>query len=366
MWLKPRKSYIRDSRLTPGTVALLGTSVPITIDRTWPLEEVRVMLYVTTDSTAPTITNLVDASLNYVKRITLETNDGVQPRKVVDYSGVGLIESALQLCGNVNRETAECRRLVAASTTYRITYRVPLVHPSIYGPLRTQMLLPVHIHPQDPKLTIDFNPAASCYSGNAPTVIGAEVVLLRREMTKAVNDAVLANGGYIPMDLVESSMTFPLTGAEFRFPIPTPGAYANLLIRGYLGGANVTRGDVGVTTVGSEGTFRLESGGTVISEWKSHQLRSVNEDSQTGDFDNPAGTTMAIARWPGQWNLDFLTDGIVDADELGSLLDCNLPAASGLKMELIGTTATVATNASTLYVGGYRYFGDLSRWQSKK
>jgi len=347
-------------------VTLLGTSVSVPIDRTWPLEEIRVQLYVTTGGTIPTVTNLVDASLNYVKRITLETNDGVQPRKVVDYSGVGLIESALQLAGNVDRMTAECRRLIQTSSTYRITYRVPLVHPAIYGPLRTQMLCPVHLHPQDPKLTIDFNPAASCYSANAPSVIGADVLLCRREITKAVNDAVLANGGFIPMDLVESSYTFPLTGAEYRFQIPTPGVYANLLMRGYLGGANVTRDDVHVTTVGSEGVVRIESGGTVISEWKNHQLRSINEDSQSGDFDNPAGTTMAIARWPGQWNLDFLTDGIVDADELGSCLDCNLPAASGLKMELIGTTATVATNASTLYVGGYRFFGDLSRWLSRK
>jgi len=33
-------------------------------------------------------------------------------------------------------------------------------------------------------------------------------------------------------------------------------------------------------------------------------------------------------------------------------------------MEIVGSIASAATNGSTLYVVGRRFFGDLSRWQA--
>jgi len=66
--------------------------------------------------------------------------------------------------------------------------------------------------------------------------------------------------------------------------------------------------------------------------------------------------------------LDFLSDGVPSdgVNELGSVLDLNIPARSGLKMEIITNVASVATNGSTLFVMGHRLYGDLSKWQSVK
>jgi hypothetical protein len=63
--------------------------------------------------------------------------------------------------------------------------------------------------------------------------------------------------------------------------------------------------------------------------------------------------------------MDFLTDGQSEdiARELGSVLDCNTPANTGLKMEIVGAPTSVSTNASQLNLMGRRLFGDLSRWQ---
>lgn len=366
MWLKPRKTYLQDSRLVGS---LYGQTIKVNIDRTWPIEEILVYVTFTTGATAPTITG-ADGALQLLKRATLSINDGIQPRNVVDVSGMFLVEYALQIGGN-DRQTYELQRVgyagtaLAVSTTYRACYRIPMVHPSIYGPLRTQMLLPVHLHPQDPVLSLEFVASATLQSANAATFNGVEVVLLRREITPAVNDAIGGVNGFIPFDLIESSQTFPLSASEQRVEVPTPGQYAGLMLRHYKGGASISRANLGdEATPMSEARFRLESGGVVISDWKNHQIKSINEFSQRFDNDHP--TAGSGTKFPGQVYLDFLTDGFVDADELGSLLDCNLPAQSGLKMQVIFSTVTVATNASTLNFGGHRYFGDLSRWQAKK
>lgn len=357
MWLKPRKTYLTNSSLTPGTTALLGTTTKLTIDRTWPLEEIWVGFWHTNAGTIPTQAG-VDGFRAALVRATLTVNDGIQPRNVVDYSGVGLIEYALNTAGNVDRATLENKRVHTASVTQRVWYRIPLVHPGIVGPLRTRMLLDVNNHPQDPVLSLQWAAAASIYSANAPSAVGADVVLCRREMTPLVNKTIRDDGGFIPFDLIETSQTVA-TASEYRFQVPTPGQYAGLLMRGY--DQNTSRASIHDITAGSEGRVRLESGGVVIADWRDHYLAAINEATEAFDHDN--ATAAATARFPGLYFLDFLTDGIVDADELGSLLDCNLPAASGLKMEIIGTTRNAS---SVLHVGGHRYFGDLSRYQAKK
>ena len=146
-----------------------------------------------------------------------------------------------------------------------------------------------------------------------------------------------------------------------------------LLFRQYKGGTTITR-DVldAVVTIGSESRWRLESGLAVLTEWKWKHLQTDNDYSRVANgisqtsSPNFSGAVAANTSYQpaASCMLDFLTDGLDSANELGSLLDCNVAPNAGLKMEVIGPVVSVATNASTLYIGGHRLFGDLTKWQS--
>ena len=290
---------------------------------------------------------------------------------------------------------------------YQMSYRVPMVHPWISEPLRSRCYLPVHTYPQDPVLTLTFQNAATMYTGGVIGSIFVEIELVRRVPT-AASEASLQKtagsnpNGYIDWDLIETPFTIaPGVGSEQRFPLPIPGAYNDLVFRQYLGGANVSRSPIDgsgiggstATGFGNESRWRIETGLVVMREWRWKHLRAINDFSRPGwpvaanlilsagtvnsysyangnigcgSFANGGGAGNATNfRDPSSTCLNFLNDGLSSDDcvELGSLLDCNTPANNGLKMEIIGTPANVATNGSTLSVMGRRFFGDLSRWQ---
>ena len=162
---------------------------------------------------------------------------------------------------------------------------------------------------------------------------------------------------------------------EQRISIPAPGSYLNLNLRSYKGGASITR-DVldAVTTLGSETKWILTSGGVTEQEFRFKHIQTANEFSRpTNALSNTSSPVIggAVAtntayRPAASIMLDFMGDGLNDANELGSALDLNLPQRSGLKMELVGSVASAATNGHVLYIGGHRLYGDLSRWQSAR
>jgi len=380
--LKQRLNFLTPSNFALSGAGILGTTQKVALDRNWPIEEIVLVLGGTVGTAYTTV--LVDGLLKLVKRVNLSINDGVQPRSVVDMSGVGLLEYASLAGLNLDRSTLGALALsqgstIAISNVFRISYRIPLVHPSITEPLRTRMLLDVQNHPQDPILTVDFGASADVGATGVITPLICELILVRRHMDAKLNQDILKSGGYIPCDLMEQALTLPAstTNGEARAQIATPGQYLNLFFRQYLGGASVVARDVvdAVGTVGSETRWRLESGGSVLREWRWKHLQIINDFSRVANHVNQtyapnfAGALAAattLYQPASSTMLDFLTDGLNDANELGSLLDCNLPAQSGLKMELIGNYTTGATAGSAINFGGHRLFGDLSRWQALK
>jgi hypothetical protein len=156
------------------------------------------------------------------------------------------------------------------------------------------------------------------------------------------------------------------------------------MFRHYLGGATVTRKEIDTgatgTSFGNEGRWRIESGSVVDREWRWHDLQTLAEMQQSANALITSTGTLTFATFGGAVGasgvanakpaasvlINYLTDGFSgdNATELGSALDCNTPANSGLKMELVGTPANVATNASYLFTMGRRYFGNLSGWQT--
>jgi hypothetical protein len=384
MMFEQKQNPFYPAVLAPGTTALLGSQVRVSFDRTWPIEEIHFYVDVTCGATGPTLSG-VDNVMGIVKRFQLNIDDGVQRRTVVDASGIGMLEYVSQVAGNLDSATLEVIRLaqgssIANNQKFRICYRIPLVNPMIGEPLRSQMLLPVNNYAQDPVLLVDFESSANMCSAGSFSVVAAHYVLIRREVSEGFNDKLLAiekagGIGYVPFDLLENPFSVPLSSAaQIRIPIPTPGMYQNLLFRQYLGGATVTRDVIDqTTTLGSETEWRLESGNVPKRLWRWKHLQTMNQWSRPlnvlSQTSSPAiggsvasGTSYQPA---SSVMIDFLSDGLTGdtATELGSLLDCNLPAKAGLKMEVIGTPASVATNASVIYVMGHRLFGDLAKFQ---
>lgn len=379
--------------------------------------------FTTTSSTTP---DMFDNILSIIQKVNLSVNDGRQPRSVVDISGVGLLEYASQVGWNLDEATTRMLAISANPVgalavpvgVYQMCYRIPMVDPQISEPLRTRCYLPVHTFPQDPVLSLTFNTLAgmSAVATGAIGTIRVDVQLIRRLPTtdseKLLRSTAGSNpNGYIDWDLIETPFTVALgTSAETRFPLPVPGNYLNLLFRQYKGGAaplsravpiDVDTGVSIATNLGQETRWRLETGQVVLRDWRWKHMRTVNDwtrpanvlapttaltlptptnegfvglssggavtaqlTNQTANFGLLQAAT-ANYRGPTSCMMNFLNDGVTGegGNELGSLLDCNTPANNGLKMEIIGTPASVATNPSVLFVAGRRLFGDISRWQ---
>lgn len=396
MITQPRRTVSYPPEFNPTTGTLLGQSgVKMQIDRTFPIEEIFLVVDVLAGSTGPTL-SLPDGILSIIKRVNLTVQPpGTQsPRTVVDASGIGLVEWTSQVATNVGRSTYEALRLsqigsIANNQKVRFTIRIPLVHPKIGEPLRSRMLLPVHTYGQNPILTLDFEQSGTLYSAGSVSQINIAVVLQRRAVTPQLTDFIQKGGGFIDFDLLETAYVIPTgTSAETRFNINTPGQYAGLCFRQYRGGASVTRDVIDTsTTIGAETKWRLESSGIAFADWYWKTLQELNDVSRpasalsrplfaastsagspTASFDpspNFGGIVAAGTSFqqPSCTMLDFLTDNEDTANELGSLLDCNVPANSGVNMQVVGTPASVSTNASTMYIIGQRYLGDLSKWQ---
>ncbi len=422
MFLPQRFSFFappqfQDTQAGATNSKLLGTTQKFQIDRTWPIEEIILAVNFTVNTggltlvTSPTTPDMFDNILTLLSHVNLATNDGKQPRSVVDASGVALLEYAALTGFNVDQGTqllqAYSQTASLPAGNYTLTYRIPMVETRISEPLRSRMYLPVHLYPQDPVLTLQFQSAANIYSAGNINFVGVEVQLVRRQPTAASEAALIADGqkrgltnpsGYIDFDLIETPFGIPLgSGTEQRLALPIPGEYANLMLRHYLGGAAVSRKEIdnGATgaSFGNENRWRLESGSVVIREWRWKHLRTQAEMSRpVPAFLFPANFVAATSAGSPTTNLqtvqplqgvagggipsgqgfryansvihDFMADGFSGdgCNELGSLLDCNTPANSGLKMEVIGSPTSVATNASYLFAMGRRYFGNLQGW----
>lgn len=373
MVTRVRDSFIQSAALAPGAnTNLLGTTVRYDqFDMSYHWQEMMIVLSLTANATAPSTLTL-DGLLNACRNIRLEVNRG-SPETIVNSSGIGLLEYVAAAAQNLDPATlafvAEHTKgtpALTASNLYRLTYRIPFVHPRITEPLRTRMLLDVPEHQSSPILTLDFNSAANMYGAGTLDAIQAEVFLVRREVPAALHASIIKDGGYMPFDLIESSFQLA-TGisGEQHIPLNQPGAYGSLLTRFYKGGSSITRADPSNNvTVGQETKWRFQAGTQTFKEWRnkfaqgqSYWSRVLNSAVQSS---SPAiaSALASSTQYPplvGVYH-DFLTgNGISDSADLGSVLDCFLPANPGQRMELIGDMASVATNGSTIYMLGHRY-----------
>ena len=402
MLLDRRTAILNYPPLQATGTTLFGQTIACPIDRTWPLEEIHIIITATASGTAPTfysgaaiVTNpMVDTILGILKNANLSINDGTNPRSIVNMSGEGILEYNSRLGTSLSRATRASVAIsqgasVTASSSFRIAYRIPLVHPLIGEPLRTRCLIPIHIYPQDPILTLTFANSADFITAGYFSNLTCEVRLIRRQMPSSVTQGILGSGGFIPMDLIETPFSVSTASAgEVFYDLPLGGNYLNLLFRQYLGanGGAITRNvldqtGIGTTVgtgLGAESRWGLVSGQVTLEEWRWRDLQDVDDFTSYPGYNtsantywaDPSGAVAANTAWQPAAStlLDFLSDGQDTVNELGSALDCNIPANSGLKMQLHGyiTSQSGFTVPSSIYVIGHRLFGDLSGYQAIK
>jgi hypothetical protein len=399
--------------LTVSANTLAQQTIAVPLPRTWPLEEIEINVTATMNSSAIT-TQITHGLLGLLRRIKLETNDGIKPATPVNVTGPGLLQLVSNEGLSLDRSTLGClnalnQGFLIASGVYRVSYRVPLVHPMITGALRPRMLLPIHLHNEDPLLTLEFAAGTELITTAASwSSVIVEVKLVRREMPIEFAQFIAKNSPdgdprrwFIQSDLIESvnAVSANQTDQELRVNVPTPGQYSSLQMYFLKGNANLTLASIDANaTVNQETEWQLISGEVTQRAWRLKDLQIMNDhsrpafpasiwnlnvptlnagkDQSTAAVNTAVNHSVASPQFGGALStgynvqdpysvvLDFLSDGINDAEELGSLLDCNLPARQGLKMEIVGRVTTPANQASQANIVGRRFYGDLSRWQT--
>lgn len=382
---------------TATTVAasLLGSQQRFQIPRSNPIEAIYLILDLKTDTTSlgpvprTGSTGNVgrDNILGVIRKVVLE---GVSPDwgayKIVDFSGIGLTEYNLNAGLNLDTATLDyiskwqvgANPVIAVDTEARYIVKIPIVYPMVGEPLLTRCLLPCHTWDQDPVLTVDFESATNMYSAGNYIRAKCSIFVVYRECSEDQTNLIKSKGGFIRGDLVENSFS-PGVGVsgEQRFTINSPGSYMALNFRHYLGGnAVTTRDEVSETTTsGSESLWRLETNGNVKRQFRWKHVNAMNQYSRPLNALTQASSPSVNAAIAGgtlfapaaSCMLDFFSDGIEVSNELGSILDCNTPAKSGLKMEIVGPWKAPgsATLPSTIFYGGHRLWGDLTPFKSR-
>lgn len=391
----------------------------ITIPSNAPIEEIRVIVQVTVNAAESTWRAF--GPLSMLKKVTLNVTpnsgsyDAVSasgPSLAIlgDNEGLGLDRGtrAALLYANAGHVSLGANAVpTPAGTILRMVYRIPIPHPAMTGKLRVLSLLDCINHRQDPVLTLEFAAAAEfTATANPFTVAGCEVQVIRRDIADTVNQAILRDGGFIRSDIRDTSYDIALstTNVEKRFALPSPGDYMTsviMMLGGTAAGVLTPQDLSGSTALGSETQWRLESGGNPQMTWRMKHLQMENDMAKVvhpvsqfvhlGSGINAVSNLGVTSGVPPVWVtakgiaggpnfggalaaghavqdpaivcLDFLTDGLTDAGELGSVLNSNFKT-DAIKWEIVGNVTTPAAQASTFNIVSRRFKDSVERFKN--
>jgi hypothetical protein len=297
------------------------------IDRSNPIEQIRVFVTVRTDVNAATINR--DGYLALLKQVIFKRN-GVVGRgtvEIVNVPGVDVLAENIQM-GAVDRTTwSLCNAAPTARTTYTVCYDINLAHAQVDDPLFSYTLCPVHLDTANPTLKLSFANQAELDTNGTPTLkyclLSVEVHLVRRDMPPERTAEVIANGGFIESDFKSTDVTFASAAAQ-KVKIESPGEYASVMLTTYT--SSTARGDItGATTP----VWQLKQQGKVRREFTLAGLQSMNDKSRV---------QVGTCPFANLYLLDFLRDqnGAPD-NNLGALLNTNLEENNGQETNLYFT-----------------------------
>lgn len=247
-----------------------------------------------------------------VKEIRVRVNDVLGSRNAIAVSGIGCLSYWRQVNGRLDSLTMDAYGSAgfATSTTYEITYVIPLRQPQFAEPYGNVLSLPLSQNwlREDVIVEVDFHDigaAGTVFTTNPPTYTAANTFELAAWMHN-----VPEGTPYIPSEL-RSDTFAPTSTAGAAYEFPSSGWLTGFLVQGLSGdfGNAVTR----ATPFSSEGQFRMEYGRDIVRRLKSRHLRVMNEQS-INNFpslanSNIASSFLASRQWPHELMFDFLNDG---------------------------------------------------------
>lgn len=353
---------LRQDYLGPFTANTLGSIVQREITREFLISSIFIVAQATL--TDPAATDSVDGALNLIKRVTLNVTDGARTRNVVDCSGVGLIEYASKIKGIDQATAMAAHSALADNDVLQVTYPIYFAHPQMQDPERSMFLLPCNRFTTNPLLTIYFGAQSDLDINAAPTLTitgGITYFVIINRFQVGVE-----NWPIFDTELVEQTVSYPSSGANQIFELPTPGSYTAIMIRGYSGAATALTRNWNLI---ANGDYRLAVLGTNLRRVQGFMTELDNESTSNRwgqTLGEPFGANVNQA-WTGSVGgvgclmFDFLSDfdgnSVIHAD-FGSVLDTNGLIKTGARAQIIGDIAG-GTGVQNKYLW-HRIFGDLS------
>lgn len=333
----------RQDFLPQTTGVLIGGVVTKELTREFHIESIFIKLVAVVNGAIATAT--ADGLLGLLKRVQLQISDGSRTRNVVDISGRALIEYAYLAIGVLDRGTWAAKDQTATAT-YTITYPIFFALPQISDPIGSAFLLPAPRFNQNPVLTMTIANQADVDAHATPTFTFSSLtidVIVNRRQVNIVDFPTLDH------EFAEASVAYSATLVSQLYELQVPGSYTMVALRAYT--SATARGDVMI----AGGEFKLQLLGNVIRRFQLANIQIENDYSVA-----PQAATGAGSFFTGLYALDFLTDRIgQDAGELGSVLDANVLAGLGARLQLL-QDITGGSAVQIKYLT-HRVFGDLSQ-----
>lgn len=302
---------------------------------------------------------------NIVKRIQLSVADGSANRNQTDCSGAGLIRRAARITNGLDLNTiqgsaAALSDLAATpgnlTGTFYISYPLFFKHPQLSDPIGSALMLPLPRYNSNPTLTVQFGASTDCFSTltGGTISIGTPYLVINKRQVDNISFPVLDT------EVAEISTPFASTGTNLLTELQVPGSYTMIDIY-----TTTTAGVAQDISGGPGNPWTLQFLGNTLRQFNLQDVQMIQQHAQGNAMDlfNPAGTTLATQGQlliPGYYHLDFLNDEVgMEVGELGSVLNTNLLAGSGSRLQLLQTINTAGT-VSLLWE---RIFGDLSPYK---
>lgn len=319
----------------------LGQTIQFQLTREFHVEALWLKVVVTPSAAMATAN--ADALQNIVQRVQLQISDGARTRNVVDVSGAALLDFAYETAGGFDRNTSTNFGTNPSSGAKTLFYPIYCSHPQVEDPIGSVFLLPFPRYNTNPVLQVQFSTQAQMDTNATPTfavsAMTASVVIMRRQVNRP-------NWPTVDWELAEITQSYPTTGNSQLYELQIPGSYTGILLRDYTD----LNTRAFIETSGGENKLQLL--GTVLRRFQCLSVQAENDVSANlfpATWNNPAGNAY----------LDFISDKTGETSgDLGSVLDANILAASGARLQLL-QDITGGTNVKRSYVT-HRVFGNLT------
>jgi hypothetical protein len=337
----------RVSVLPPITGLTLGASAQIPITREFYLDSIMLEFTINVGTAAATLS--FDGLAALIKRIQFSIADGQSNRNVIDASGGRLLKYGWQVRGGLDYSTLYALTTSAnASGTYVITVPLLFKHPQISDPIGSLFMLPLPRYNTNPTLNITLGNQSDVDKNSSPTfALGTNKIQIRVITNKRQVDNVQTPP--VDLEMVEQVFTSTVSGSNQLYEMQVPGSYTGMTIDCTLGN---TPQDPTITG----GQFTLQYLGNVLRQQRFVDIQIENQLSVAGGY-----TGAGVSPFPGLIHFDFLHDGFgLEVGELGSVLNTNVLAGSGARVQLLSDLNGSTSSPANLNIFWHRVFGDLS------